>query len=244
MPHLLLQTNHAQGLEGAGHETPAAPPRGQKRQRGDGDVSTPLPPPARDFRAKRRPGVSGPEQDDPAWTPLSTGKCIAHKLQEPNEEALVKATRLLGVAAAWELLQETERVQAGGGLLLPSGNRRRSPGGVFFHLLKGRLDKQQLTWVFAHNKDLFKEKTRAKNRRRNARRREAAAAQPTAPPQPASASASSPPSTPAAAMPAWMAPSGRAGGAPEPSQAPPPQVDVLAQAQSSIAELDALLAEM
>jgi hypothetical protein len=55
----------------------------------------------------------------------------------------------LGVDAALALLQETLQVEAQGGLLVSSGRRRRTPGGVFLYLAKQRLpgrDRRAVFW--------------------------------------------------------------------------------------------------
>jgi hypothetical protein len=54
----------------------------------------------------------------------------------------------LGADAALALLQETLEVEAGGGTWLPDGSRRRTPGGVFFQLVKGRAphEVRSLIW--------------------------------------------------------------------------------------------------
>jgi len=42
----------------------------------------------------------------------------------------------LGVARARAFLTRTQEIEAAGGLMLPDGSRRRTPGGVFFHLVR------------------------------------------------------------------------------------------------------------
>jgi hypothetical protein len=46
---------------------------------------------------------------------------------------------VLGEEAATALLAEVQQIEANGGMLLPDGSRRRTPGGVFFHLAYHKL---------------------------------------------------------------------------------------------------------
>ncbi|MBX0331248.1 hypothetical protein K2Z83_26725 [Oscillochloris sp. ZM17-4] len=54
----------------------------------------------------------------------------------------------LGVTRAQALLAEALAVEARGGLLLPDGSRRRTPGGVFFQLVKTRVSARQCWLLF------------------------------------------------------------------------------------------------
>ena len=134
--------------------------------------------------------------------------------------AVLHCVQLLGADAAQELLREALGIEAAGGQRVPSGNRRRTPGGVFFHLLRARVTPAQYAHIFAHNKEMFRERDRAKNRRRNARRRAEAQAPPTTLPAPlppwmAALAASPPPRPPAAHTPGSAASSPLGGTAAE-----------------------------
>lgn len=59
--------------------------------------------------------------------------------------AIVEA---LGPDRCMALLYETRAVEAQGGMLLPDGTRRRTPGGVFFVLARSRLTKEQRKAIF------------------------------------------------------------------------------------------------
>lgn len=73
---------------------------------------------------------------------------IATSLNEPNIELLNRLADAIGVAAMQTLLQHTLEVEAAGGMLTVSGNRRRTPGGVFFFLAHKELTPEQETAVF------------------------------------------------------------------------------------------------
>ncbi len=59
---------------------------------------------------------------------------IAEHLGETEPEPLQllrKVVKKLGPEQALAFLEETQEIEAQGGLLLPDGSRRRTPGGVF-----------------------------------------------------------------------------------------------------------------
>jgi hypothetical protein len=64
---------------------------------------------------------------------------IAERLGETEPEPLKllhKVVMKLGPEQALAFLKETQEIEAQGGLLLPDGSRRRTPGGVFFYLVR------------------------------------------------------------------------------------------------------------
>lgn len=72
---------------------------------------------------------------------------IAGALAEPNTEMIGKVIAVIGEDRARDFLRRALEVEAGGGLLIKNGKRRRTPGGVFFHLVRGGLtakDRRQL----------------------------------------------------------------------------------------------------
>ena len=72
-----------------------------------------------------------------------------------NEPAILKSVQFIGGDTALQLLQETQAIQAAGGQMVPSGNRKRTAGGVYFNLLRKHLTPAQFKQVFLHNKELF-----------------------------------------------------------------------------------------
>jgi hypothetical protein len=78
---------------------------------------------------------------------------IAEALGETEPQPLEQIRRLIkvmGADFAQELLRETLAVESAGGLFLERENRRRTSGGVFFHLARNRMTKQQRGKVFAN----------------------------------------------------------------------------------------------
>ena len=61
---------------------------------------------------------------------------------------LARVVDVLGEDRARALLAETLAVEARGGLLLPDGSRRRTPGGVFFHLVRTQATPEEVRRIF------------------------------------------------------------------------------------------------
>ncbi len=109
--------------------------------------------------AERAAGAQAPSDaaDVPAPAPapdpaaLQLAAEIAGQLGETEEEpraTILRAVERVGAQVALALLQEAQAVEAGGGLWLGDGSRRRTPGGVFFHLLRQRTEKPDRLAIF------------------------------------------------------------------------------------------------
>ena len=61
---------------------------------------------------------------------------ICERLQEPQTRIVRAVVDFLGIAIAYELLDETERIQAQGGMIVPDTGRPRTSGGIYYKLLK------------------------------------------------------------------------------------------------------------
>ena len=61
---------------------------------------------------------------------------IAQALDEANVGLLTALADVIGMAEIEALFQRTQEIEAAGGMLTAQGDRRRSPGGVFFHLAR------------------------------------------------------------------------------------------------------------
>lgn len=76
---------------------------------------------------------------------------IAAQLGEKQGGAIGQIWRLverLGADVALALLEETKQIETAGGMMLPDGSRRRTPGGVYFHLIKGRISDEDRAFIF------------------------------------------------------------------------------------------------
>ncbi len=91
------------------------------------------------------------EQSATNMTADEVEQTIAAHLGESEAEPLQllhKVVKKLGLEQALAFLKETQEIEAQGGLLLPDGSRRRTPGGVFFYLVcaKGPTPVRVLFW--------------------------------------------------------------------------------------------------
>jgi len=99
--------------------------------------------------------LPGQETELPASDTRSIVADIAGQLGEMEPVAVEQIERIvqhLGADAALAFLQETLQVEAQGGMWLPDGSRRRTPGGVFFYLVKGRIPHQTRGLIWPHLK--------------------------------------------------------------------------------------------
>ena len=73
---------------------------------------------------------------------------LAETLQEPNRPLLTQALQMLGQDRCAAILADTLQCEANGGMLTKDGTRRRTPGGVFFQLVKERATPQERRRLF------------------------------------------------------------------------------------------------
>lgn len=76
---------------------------------------------------------------------------LAAQLGETDEEPIQLLTAVVencGVDFARQLLQETVEIEAQGGLMIKNGERRRTTGGVFFYLARGRITHRLRNKIF------------------------------------------------------------------------------------------------
>ena len=80
-----------------------------------------------------------------------TAANIAQQLGETDpipQEQIRRIVERLGAEAALTFLRETLEIEAQGGMLLPDRSRRRTPGGVFFHLVRSRASKKDRAFIW------------------------------------------------------------------------------------------------
>ena len=76
----------------------------------------------------------------------TTAAAIAAQLGEtaPGARATIwRTVRTIGVDRAQAFVAQTLEVEANGGLLVPDGSRRRTPGGVFFYLVRTQISDDE-----------------------------------------------------------------------------------------------------
>lgn len=75
-------------------------------------------------------------------------KHIAETLNEPNIILVRKVIRLIGPERAETCLQKTLEVEANGGMMTRDGSRRRTPGGVFFQVVRETSTNKERRRIF------------------------------------------------------------------------------------------------
>jgi hypothetical protein len=81
-----------------------------------------------------------------------TAQQIAEALGESDENPrtqIAAIVKTLGAEGALALLAQTQKVEEAGGLLVPDGTRRRTPGGVFFLLAREKLTPADRAAIFS-----------------------------------------------------------------------------------------------
>jgi len=109
---------------------------------GDGPTDTPL-----------GPGPVGPSRPRLGPEEWRATQDIATGLGETERAALGQVGRVvgrLGAERARAFLARTQDIEAAGGLMLPDGSRRRTPGGTFFHLVRtsDEVSREDRTSIF------------------------------------------------------------------------------------------------
>jgi hypothetical protein len=79
---------------------------------------------------------------------IRTVEQLAQALQEPKRALLTQVLRTLGMDRTTAILAETLTCEANGGMLTKDGSRRRTPGGVFFQLVKERATRHERQRLF------------------------------------------------------------------------------------------------
>ena len=85
---------------------------------------------------------------------------IAHQLNEKNPYALVQMIHIierLGLEAAQSFMVETLKIEAAGGMLTNDKKRKRSLGGIFFYLVRGRISHEDRKVIFPYPRQRQKE---------------------------------------------------------------------------------------
>ncbi|MBZ0299157.1 MAG: hypothetical protein K8J31_05430 [Anaerolineae bacterium] len=91
------------------------------------------------------------------WTPaLRLARDLGETQPAPRFQ-IATIIQQLGLNFAERVLEQTWEVEAQGGLLVPNGSRRRTPGGVFFTLAREQMTEDQQQAVFMRPKaDVFR----------------------------------------------------------------------------------------
>lgn len=96
---------------------------------------------------------------------------LAFSLQEPKRDMVQTVVYELGVEKTLEIWEKTCKIEKTGGMMVNNGSRRRTPGGVFFQLIKtdGEIPKEKKNIIFAMS--VFEGKRDSRKKRRRTRQR-------------------------------------------------------------------------
>ncbi len=75
---------------------------------------------------------------------------LGERQQSSAWQTIQRSVKALGVEAALALLQRTHEVEASGGMQVPDGSRRRTPGGVYFWLVRQEATEEQHRVIFQY----------------------------------------------------------------------------------------------
>ncbi len=88
---------------------------------------------------------------------------IAHTLGESEKKPVDTIKRIVeqfGEDFAFQVLEDTLKIENEGGLKIHEGTRKRTPGGVFFYLVRGRIPSEDVQDIFVEPKVTWKNRTR------------------------------------------------------------------------------------
>ncbi len=85
-------------------------------------------------------------------------------LGEPKESLMRRALEVIGVVEANDIAIQVYRIEGEGGQMTSDGARRRTPGGVFWALLRERVTEEEWADIFAEEKEVQRERCRRRRR--------------------------------------------------------------------------------
>jgi hypothetical protein len=97
-------------------------------------------------------------------------RIVARALREKDSQGIADSIRVIGARAVTELFSATIETENLGGLLTAENERRRSPGGTFYHLMKEVASKEQLKEIFLSRTKVHQKRTNAKKANLRGRR--------------------------------------------------------------------------
>lgn len=95
--------------------------------------------------------ASRPSQPLLSRKQFTVSKRIADRLGEEKRgprTQIMKVIAARGVNFAWRKMEDAVRIEKAGGMMTKAGNRRRTPGGIFFHLVRQELNPTELRQIF------------------------------------------------------------------------------------------------
>ena len=131
-----------------------------------------LTPAASTFGAKRKHIISPPmkvhrRKDNSGAAGVVVARAardLCGDLGEPKEALMRRAIDVIGIVAANDLAIEVGRIEGAGGQMTSDGARRRTPGGVFWALLRAKTSKEDWDVIFEEEKEAQRERCRRRRR--------------------------------------------------------------------------------
>lgn len=112
-------------------------------------------------RTNRQMARSAPPYKPPPPPPAEEVEAlvteISQTLSEENVAQLKTAIEIIGLERARTCLSKAIEIEENGGMMIISGKRRRTPGGVFFYMVRTDASKDERRIIFP---DLFQEKAK------------------------------------------------------------------------------------
>ena len=88
-----------------------------------------------------------PEQQATYQAAMRIANTLGEKERGPRAQ-VGRVVRVLGIERAQALYDQTLAVETAGGMMLPDNSRRRTPGGVFFRLVRDNASKEERRAIF------------------------------------------------------------------------------------------------
>ena len=105
------------------------------------------------------------KNDDGLWRQRRrAARDLCGDLGEPKESLMRRALEVIGVVEANDIAIQVYRIEGEGGQMTSDGARRRTPGGVFWALLRERVTKEEWADIFAEEKEVQRERCRRRRR--------------------------------------------------------------------------------
>ncbi|EEH56535.1 uncharacterized protein MICPUCDRAFT_69404 [Micromonas pusilla CCMP1545] len=128
-------------------------------------------PSARALAAKRKHLISPPGKfarrkgsNGAGVNAARAARDLCGDLGEPKESLMRRAIECIGIPMANDLAIEVGAIEGGGGQMTADGSRRRTPGGVFWALLKTKVAKEDWDFIFEEEREVQRERCRRRQR--------------------------------------------------------------------------------
>ncbi|GJP75473.1 hypothetical protein CLOP_g5915 [Closterium sp. NIES-67] len=117
-------------------------------------------------RGKGRGGGEAWRGTNGATDEESVAAWACARLGEPKRALMRRAVHAVGGDAVAQMLVEVDAVQRCGGQLTADGKRRRTPGGVFWNVLRARVSADVYIEIMAQERDVQKRRDRGQARKK------------------------------------------------------------------------------